>query len=302
MIYANSYEEDCELLEALIAPHRTSWIDRIAALTHLVQVPPVEEPEEEDTPERVLRREAQELGVRVLDLRKRDRTQRHGFRDHCVQLAPSLEAGPASVVSVRRSALADFMAKMPGAQDFGPWGWFGGKKTYDEAKGHERNAPKRGRTRGRLKWSRVTNLVLHTMAVHATAPRCVGMPVHHAVAKDGTIVLLQSIRGRMWHAHHANGFSSGLEISGKSSIADHQIGPVRALIRYDIASKRRNLGLLGLSQRQTISPHAFSHSSRGQDCGRVPWLECGVWAMGELGLELGPVVGSGKRPGWALAA
>jgi hypothetical protein len=257
-------------------------LDRVVGLLAPAVLAPVEEPDEELTPERVLRAEAAELGVRILDLRGRDRRLSHPFRHHCV-------VRDGEVLSVRKSRV------LATDEDFGIWGWFGGGK----------NAPKRGRVRGRLPWVRTTTTVLHTMAVHAGAPRCVGMPVQNAIAKDGTIVLLQSIRSRMWHAHAANKLSDGIEISGKSSIADHQIGPARALLRYVIASKRRNLLLedpLESLGPLFVMPHAFSHWSRQQDCGAAIWAEVGRWGLDELGLERGHVIGSGKAPKWASVA
>jgi hypothetical protein len=132
------------------------------------------------------------------------------------------------------------------------------------------------------------------MAVNAGPARCVGMPIQNAIADDATIVLLHSIVARCYAAHTANGFSDSIEISGKGTCTDLQTKAARILLKYIIASKRRN------SERENhyIIPHAFSHWSRPQDCAKPPWVAVAKWGIRELGLKLGPVVGSGKQPDW----
>ena len=259
--------------------HASNWTLRDAWRWFLDANPaPIQEPDDPETPEQVLRREAAELGVDVLDFRGRDRRQPHGFRDRCV-------VRDGKVISVgRREELQD------GDKDFGIWGWFGGGE----------NKPTRGRARGTLPVLKSTTTVLHTMDVVAKAPRCIGMPVQNCIADDGTIVLCHSIFAYMYSAHAANSFSDSIEISGKAgAIEEHQVEPARALLRYVIASKRRNLAELGHEGRNLyIMPHAFSHRSRVNDPQAKIWKLIGEWGIEELGLKLGPVVGSGKQPDW----
>ena len=235
------------------------------------QPDPVVEPEEPETPERVLRREAAEMGVRVLDFRGRKRNQPHPFRSHCV---------------VRNGEVLDLKASevLGTDEDFGIWGWFGGGK----------NKPSRGKAHGKLKWEKCSTTVLHTMDVEAGPARCVGMPVQDCIAEDGTIVLCHSIVARCYAAHDANAFSDSLEVSGKRGmIREHQVGTARALFKYVIASKRRH------TDRQLyVIPHALSHWSRVGDCALPIWDVLGEWGISELGLKLGPVVGSGEQPEW----
>jgi hypothetical protein len=126
-------------------------------------------------------------------------------------------------------------------------------------------------------------------------PRFLGCPVQTAIADDGTIVLCHEINALLWHAHKANRFACGVEVSGKSDIHIRQIEPLRLLIRY-IHDERMS----HCPTTMAIMAHAQSHRSRTRDCGAAVWMAGGVWAMDVLGMPLGPVVGSGTTPPWMM--
>lgn len=263
-------EEEINALPDRVRCHK--WWEPFIYLFRAAQPDPVIEPPEADTPERVMRREAAAAGIRILDLRGHKRNAPHPFRHHCV-------VRDGKVLSLAKKHIK------PGDEDFGIWGWFGGGK----------NKPTRGRAHGKLKWDKCSTTVEHTMAVDAGPARLVGVPVQNAIANDATIVLLHSIIARCWASHSANGFSDSFEISGKGTCTDKQAVAAKILLKYIIASKKRNAKT---RKKWFIIPHAFSHWSRPKDCGPEPWVKVAVWAMATLGLILGPVVGSGKQPKW----
>ncbi len=269
-------QEELEAREPLpVRGHCWSWRDFFSVFGHS-HPDPIEEPDEDETPERVLRREVAELGGRVLDLRGWKRNKPHPFRHRCV-----VRDGVVMSVHKRDVLSTD--------EDFGIWGWFGGGE----------NRPKRGRAHGKIKVAKSTTTIVHTMDVDAGPARCAGIPVQNCVCQE-TIVLCHSIFARMWAAHAANGYSDSIEIAGKKgAITVLQIALARCLIKYILASKRRNLALIGQADRQLyIGPHALSHWSRLNDCGRKIWDALGRWAIEIFGLKCGPVVGSGKVPKW----
>ncbi len=207
-----------------------------------------------DDPSEKLRDRARELGVRLLDLRGFSRVAHYGPREHCHQRG----------------------------HDFGQWGWFAGNKPGS-------NRPKRGRARGVRDWAKCSAIMLHTTGVPMTAPRFLGVPAHAGIAKDGTIVLMHPTNAYLWHGHTANSFSIGVEISGRSSIEAHQIEPARALVQYLHEDRQQHH-----EAPMAIMAHRQSHRSRPNDPGKQVWGEVGEWGMSELGLKLGPTVGSGK--------
>ncbi len=205
-------------------------------------------------PSETLRRKATDLGVHVLDLRGFSRMAHYGPRESCHQHG----------------------------HDFGNWGWFSGNKPGE-------NRPKRGRARGVLAWSKRTALMLHTTAVPMSAPRFLGVPAHAGIAKDGTIVLMHPSDAYVWHGHAANRFSIGVEISGRSDIQAHQVEPARILLEYLVADRQQHH-----EATMAVMAHRQSHRSRRNDPGIHVWGELGEWGMRELGLKMGPTVGSGK--------
>lgn len=162
------------------------------------------------------------------------------------------------------------------------WGWFrrGTRK---------KNVPKRGRARGVLPWKKRTAIMLHTCAVDMRAPRFLGCPCHDGISQDGAIVLCHPHNARVFHGHSANGFSIGVEISGKRTIADKQIKSARILLRYIVEDRQEHH-----EGQMAIVAHCMSHRSRINDPDAQIWRELGVWAIDVLGLKLGPVVGSGR--------
>ena len=155
----------------------------------------------------------------------------------------------------------------------------------------------RGQARGVLPWAQVSTIVLHTAGVEGMGPgRWLGVPCHAAVASDASIVLCHELNSYLWAAHAANRYSCSIEIAGKRTITDEQISAARALLRYTVEElrARRPLGPDGDMLPLHVAPHRFSHRSRGKDCDVAIWESIGVWGMRELGLDLGPVVGSGR--------
>ena len=155
----------------------------------------------------------------------------------------------------------------------------------------------RGQARGARPWEQISTIVLHTAGVKGLGPdRWLGVPCHAAVADDASIVLCHELNSYLWAAHAANRYSCSLEIAGKRTITDAQIPAARALLRYMVEELRRNrpVGPDGLPLPVYIAPHRFSHSSRGKDCDVAIWESVGAWGMKDLGLLLGPVVGSGR--------
>lgn len=212
----------------------------------------------DDTPHDLLLDAAKECGVKVLDLRTMDRRKHYPPREACVQ----------------------------NGHDFGNWGWY---RDGDDIK-DKKNDPLRAKPRGTIPWPSLTGVLLHTTDVDMSAPRFLGTPVQTGIAKDGTIVLCHPINAKLWHAHAANKFTCGVEVSGnKGAILPVQVEPLRALIRYIHAERQRHH-----AGDMVIMGHCQSHKSRKNDPGRDIWQAGGEWAIREMGLKLGPVVGSGR--------
>ena len=148
----------------------------------------------------------------------------------------------------------------------------------------------RGQARGVRPWSKVTTIVLHTAGVAGMHPdRWLGVPCNAAVANDATVVLCHELTTYLWAAHAANSFSASIEIAGNRTITEAQVVAGQALLRYMVELLR--------SKRPGpvyVAPHRFYHKSRAKDCDVAIWETLGEWGMRELGLELGPVLGSGK--------
>ena len=171
--------------------------------------------------------------------------------------------------------------------DFGKFGWF---RDNDP----RRNMPIRSTPRGTIPWPRLTGILLHITAVDMHAARFLGVPAQLGVAREidgnAAAVLMHAINTKCWHAHAANRFTLGIEVSSADgTITDAQIETLRALIRYAYTERQRNH-----AGRMVIMAHRQSHKSRGRDPGAIVWQQGAVWAMREFGLELGPVVGSGR--------
>lgn len=148
----------------------------------------------------------------------------------------------------------------------------------------------RGQSRGVIPWENLTTVVVHTAGVtNMHADRWLGVPCHAAVTDAGEAILCHNLNAYLWAAHAANRFSMSLEIAGNRTITDAQILPARELVRYMVDERRRHH-----DGPMFIMPHRHSHKSRAHDCDEPIWAEVGEWAMRELGLELGPVVGSGR--------
>jgi hypothetical protein len=172
------------------------------------------------------------------------------------------------------------------------------------------NADKsRAQSRGVIAWRNVSTIVLHTAGVDEPThedptatkfvmhpDRWLGVPTHSAVAADATIVLCHELNTYLWAAHTANKFSCSIEIAGNKTITSAQIEAARALLTYHVDELRtqRPRDENGELLPVYIAPHRFYHRSRRNDCGAKIWAEVGEWGMRQLGLKLGPVLGSGK--------
>ena len=220
------------------------------------------------SPHDELLRVANGLGVRVLDLRSMSRTEHYPPRDHCIQ----------------------------DGHDFGKWGWF-----RDDDK--KKNLPVRAKPRGVIPWEKLTGILLHTTDVDMTGPRFLGTPVQTGIDRDGNIILCHPVNAKLWHAHKANSFTCGIEVSGKKgAITEKQIEPLRALIRY-IHDERQDHHQDHHKGDMVMMAHRQSHKSRTNDPGRAIWQAGAEWAREEFGMRIGPVVGSGKPipPEWRAA-
>ena len=188
----------------------------------------------------------------------------------------------------------DFRAAGKGAQ------WDRVREYDPKVHGWPKNK-KRGQARGSREWEQVSTIVLHTAGVNGLHPdRWLGVPCHAAVANDATVVLCHDLRAYLWAAHAANRYSCSLEVAGNKAITPAQIPAARALLRYVVEELRlrRPKAADGGPLPLYVAPHRFSHRSRVNDCGPEIWREVGEWGMSELGLGLGPVVGSGNPLPW----
>lgn len=158
----------------------------------------------------------------------------------------------------------------------------------------------RGQSLGTREWTSIDTIVLHTAAARLHEDRFLGVPCHLAVADSGGVVLCHYLDAYLAHGHRLNSFSIGIEISGDRTIANGQIIPAREVVRYAVEELRRKHAEVGASMPIKISPHRHGHSSRVNDCDLVIWRAVAEWAIDELGLELGRVVGSGTEipSGW----
>lgn len=223
-------------------------------------------------PLRILKAELADIGVKLLDLRRHDRTAHYKPKGRCI---------------------------VDGV-DFGAWGYFSKPKNKDgslkfpQDKG--KNVPRRSKVRGVIPWESLTSILFHLTAVRMSAPRFLGVPVQDGVAHDGTVVLCHELNDKLWHAHAGNSFSSGIEVSSKKGeISPTQVLALQALVRYKHAERQRHH-----AGPMVVNAHRQTSSTRPNDPGRDIWQAGAVYAMRELGLTEGPVVGTGKpiRNSW----
>ncbi len=165
------------------------------------------------------------------------------------------------------------------------WGYF-----RDKTRG--KNIPKRGRARGRRKWKNCTAVMLHRTDVEEMGPhRFLGTPCHDAVANDASIVLCHPHDAYIMGGHTANSFAVHLELSdADGELLELQVAAALILVRYV------HEDLLAHRDRDVVMmAHRQSHKSRTGDPGARIFQQVGVPAMNELGMRLGPVVGSGTQ-------
>jgi hypothetical protein len=150
----------------------------------------------------------------------------------------------------------------------------------------------RGRSRGKRDLAEVTALMLHTTdASGMKAERGLGIPCHAFIPADEAITLCHHADRLTYHGHSANRFTYGLEISGRCDFdAPSQITRARLLIAW--WRQERLAAFPGAPCY--IMAHRQSHWSRVRDPGPVIWRELGEWAIDELGMLEGPVVGDGS--------
>lgn len=193
------------------------------------------------------------------------------------------------------------------ARDFRDLSQWNREKDYDWRRFGWPGNKSRARSRGRIAWAKLDTLVLHTTDTGSLHPdRFLGIPAHAGITGDGSIVLCHALNTYLYHAHAANRFSNGLEISGRQTITPEQVEAGRSYIRYWIAEVRRRKALargqpLGPAhaigpEPLYIIPHRHSHWSRRMDPGPDVWEALGQWAIEMLpNVRLGKVVGSGVR-------
>lgn len=187
-----------------------------------------------------------------------------------------------------RRVSADFrdLSEWPRSKSY-PWREFGWPSDKSRA-----------RPRGSLRLSRLHTLVLHTTDTGGLHPkRFLGIPAHGGIDKAGGIVLMHHPTRYLYHAHAANRYSNGLEISGRGTITSEQIVSARIYLRWwreRILELRRGAGI-DEGEPLYIIPHRHSHSSRRFDPGQAVWQAVGEWALDEGLFRLGRVYGSGIR-------
>lgn len=222
--------------------------------------------------------------VDVQHVPRRDVTERAPLVDKPITPLERLESAPGVTVS------RDFREAGRGER------WDRVREYDPRVYGWPRNK-KRGQARGLLPWEQVSTIVLHTAGVAGLHPdRWLGVPCHVAVANDATVVLCHELNTYLWAAHAANRYSCSLEVAGNRAITEAQIPAVRAALTYmtEELRRRRPRGPDGETLPVYVAPHRFSHRSRAKDCDTAIWEAVGEWGMRELGLRLGPVVGSGR--------
>ena len=80
---------------------------------------------------------------------------------------------------------------------------------------------KRGSAKGTRNITDISTVLFHQMAAVINDPmRCLGIPSHGAIVRNGDIVLQQPLRAHMWHANAANKFSIGIEIAARAAGID----------------------------------------------------------------------------------
>ena len=123
------------------------------------------------------------------------------------------------------------------------------------------------------------------------AERGLGIPCHAFIPADEAITLCHHADRLTYHGHSANGFTYGVEISGRCDFdSPSQITRARLIIAW--WQQERLAAFPGAPCY--IMAHRQSHWSRVRDPGPVIWRELGEWAIDELGMLEGPVVGDGS--------
>ena len=178
--------------------------------------------------------------------------------------------------------------------------------------------PKRGRSKGRREWGKISGITLHQTAVVITKPeRCLGVPVHGAVLpgrdeNHAVIVLLHDPTDYMYHGNGFNRRDIGIEVScracgiegdprtlwlpskhkgleGDARLAkateatDAQLEGCRRLMRYYCEQAEANGGEI-----EYIHAHRQATKNRVSDPGSRIWGACGEWGRDALGLNPGP--------------
>lgn len=162
-------------------------------------------------------------------------------------------------------------------------------------KEYGRFPPLRGAAVGRIKIEKLSTLVIHTADVVMPHRRFLGTPCTIGISDDDCVVLCHSVLARIAHAHTANPFSGGLEISGKDGAATEiQIKLARLAVRYwfDEVSRLRasaeEQGRRMVASRLCVAPHRLYHDTRREDPGPRIWSHVGEWAKRDLGMGEAP--------------
>ena len=150
---------------------------------------------------------------------------------------------------------------------------------------------------GTRDWNHTTAIWVHTTDTGPIgAHRFLGIPCHGGIAGDATIVLCHHPWRLVPHGHAANRFAIGIEISGRMSMTPEQRTSARQLIEYYVAERTRNLDPQGpFTGPMAIGGHFMSFG--GKPCpGEELFRDLVAWGVNELGLQRGPVVGTGRKP------
>jgi len=181
------------------------------------------------------------------------------------------------------------------------YGYFRDKGDYDHdgnTKEYGRFPPLRGKASGRLRIDRLSTMVLHTADTIMSAKRFLGTPCTIGISDEPAVVLCHPILSRLAHAHSANSFSNGMEISGKDGNATElqlQLAWLAMVYWHAETTRLREEAIAEgkrmVASRLCVAPHRLFHDTRRNDpdpddppaTGKI-WYHVGERAKAELGM------------------
>lgn len=211
-----------------------------------------------------------------------------------------------------RAAVADLGCEV---HDFRGWdrsimypreyGYFRDKGDFDHdgnTKEYGRFPPLRGKASGVLPIERLSTMVLHTTDSIMSWRRFLGTPCTIGISDDPAIVLCHPVLARLAHAHSANAFSNGMEISGKKGDATElqlKLAWLAMVYWHEVVSELREQAIADgkrlVASRLCVAPHRLYHDTRRNDpdpdeppaTGRI-WYHIGERAKCELNMGEAP--------------